>query len=129
MKQNATHIGMVTAKLINAIIKMPLDAQENLLMLVGDWSEDARRFPRRETLIDIDYSDDERSAQGFILNIGPGGACIKPGGPFPKGSPLVMLFRHPKNNQPLRKTGTVVWRDQHATGIAFTREAKDMLPQ
>ncbi|MBW2369634.1 MAG: PilZ domain-containing protein [Deltaproteobacteria bacterium] len=112
--------------LMATIKKLSESEQEYLLYVIQDWIKDKRKYPRVDYSADVVYSDDARLAQGFIVNISPGGLYIEPDSPFTVGKRLTLTFEHPKDQTQIKVAGEIVRSDQKGIGVRFYETIKNI---
>ena len=118
---NGAHPESVTNRLIEAIKKLSESQQEYLLQAVKDWINDHREFPRKDCQADVIYSDNNRLAQGIIVNISAGGIYLEPDSPFAVGRKITLTFEHPLAKKQVKVDGEIVRSDQKGIGVKFNR--------
>jgi Tfp pilus assembly protein PilZ len=117
----------VTAKLIKIIEKLSISQQEYLLEELQNWTEDNRKYPRKDCLADVVYSDNTRLAQGMIVNISAGGLYLQPDSPFAVGQLVTLSFEHPFEKQQLKVNGKIVRSDEKGIGVKFEKTIENIL--
>ena len=81
---------------------------------------DRRRSPRIPCAISMAYGiKGSGSREGWITNIGTAGALLTTQGAIPIGVELVVNFRLPLSNRPIRIVSTARWVDDTKVGVEF----------
>jgi hypothetical protein len=109
----------VTDQLIATIKKLSDSQQAYLLEAVQDWVKDNREYPRKDCQADVIYSDNNRLAQGMIINISAGGLYLQPDSPFAVGQDVTLSFEHPFAEKQVKVNGQIVRSDQKGIGVKF----------
>jgi hypothetical protein len=94
--------------------------------VIQDWIKDKRKYPRVGYSADVVYSDNMRLAQGFIVNISPGGLYIEPDSPFTVGQKLTLTFEHPNDKTQVKVEGEIVRSDKRGIGVRFFETLKNI---
>jgi len=112
---------------LNAIIQELSDSQqEYLLEVVRKWVRDQREYPRKNCQVDVIYSDNNRVAQGMIMNISDCGLYLQPDSPFAVGQDVVLTFEHPFTEKQVKVNGKIIRSDQKGIGVKFDRTMGNM---
>lgn len=109
----------ITAELIDTVHKLSAPQQKYLLEAIHDWIEDNRKYPRKDCNADVIYSDNNRLAQGTIINISAGGAYLQPDSPFSVGQDVILSFEHPFAENQVKVNGKIVRSDKKGIGVKF----------
>lgn len=107
----------ITDQLIEAIKDLSNSQQEKLLEAIHKWKKDSREYPRKDCHGDVIYSDNNRLAQGMIMNISAGGLYVQPDSPFAVGREVILSFEHPFTEKQVKVTGKIVRSDQNGFAI------------
>ena len=124
---NGTDPESITSQLIDAINKLSESQQEYLLQAVKDWINDHREYPRKECQADVIYSDNNRLAQGMIINISSCGLYLQPDSPFEVGQEITLTFEHPFAKKQLKVDGEIIRSDEKGIGVKFDRSIGSIL--
>lgn len=124
---NGTDPESVTNQLIDTIRKLSESQQEYLLQAVKDWINDNREYPRKDCQADVKYSDNNRLAQGMIVNISAGGLYLSPDSPFEVGQAITLTFEHPFAKKQLKVDGEIIRRDEKGIGVKFDQSIGSIL--
>jgi hypothetical protein len=122
-----TQPNSVTDKLIETIRKLSSSQQEYLLEVVHDWIQNHREYPRKDCHADVIYSDNNRLAQGMIVNISAGGLYLQPDSPFVVGQEVTLSFEHPFAENQVKVNGKIVRSDQKGIGVKFDQTIGNIL--
>lgn len=109
----------VTNQLIATIRRLSDSQQAYLLETIQDWISDNREYPRKDCHADVIYSDNNRLAQGMIINISAGGLYLQPDSPFAVGQDVTLSFEHPFAEKQVKVNGKIVRSDQKGIGVKF----------
>ncbi len=83
---------------------------------------DRRRSLRVPCDLPMEYQiKGERPQEGRIVKLGTAGALLTTQEPVPLEAELVLHFRLPVSNRPIRTACTVRWADEHSVGVEFSR--------
>jgi hypothetical protein len=124
---NSTHPESVTDLLIESIKKLSVSQQEYLLQAVKDWMSDNREYPRKDCQADVLYSDNNRLAQGMIINISAGGLYLQPDSPFAVGQEITLTFEHPFAKKQIKVNGEIIRSNQKGIGVKFDQTIGNIL--
>jgi hypothetical protein len=122
-----TSLNPVTEQLIETIKKLSESQQAYLLEAVQDWITDNREYPRKDCQADVIYSDNNRLAQGVIMNISAGGLYLQPDSPFAVGQEVTLSFEHPFAEKQVKVNGEIVRSDQKGIGVKFDETIGNIL--
>jgi hypothetical protein len=117
----------VTDQLIATIKKLSDSQQAYLLEAVQDWIKDSREYPRKDCQTDVIYSDNNRLAQGMIINISAGGLYLQPDSPFAVGQDVTLSFEHPFDEKQLKVNGKIVRSDEKGIGVKFDQTISNII--
>ena len=82
---------------------------------------DTRRSPRVPCDIPVEYHiKSDRPQEGRIVKLGTAGALLTTQEPVPLGTEMVLHFRLPVSNRPIRTACTVRWADERSVGVEFS---------
>ena len=102
------------------------DQKRKLLALLEEsLPRDRRRHPRKECAIAVTCAT-YRVFTDFIRNISPGGVFIETSAPCLPGDHLALMFSLPKEEEPVKVTGKIVWRAREGVGVKFTSADEDL---
>jgi Tfp pilus assembly protein PilZ len=82
---------------------------------------DRRKYERNTCLIPLTYVVQDRSYEGYILDISDHGVFIETGNAFFCGHEIIMTFIAPRNQKPLTIIGEIVWSSQNSIGVKFSQ--------
>ncbi len=122
--RNEDSISAITAKIIDIVLKMPFDHRRRLLNdLTESQGINSRKHNRKECLMNVQYSSNNRIFNGFINNISPRGAFIECAQETLQklsfGQPVTLTFDHPDQKKPIKTTGEVTRVADFGFGIRF----------
>jgi len=117
----------VIDRLMEIIKKLTDSQQEYLLEAVKNWIKDNREYPRRTCQVDVIYSDNNRLAQGMIINISANGLYLQPDSPFAVGQDVTLSFEHPFAEKQIKVDGKIVRSDQKGIGVKFETTIENVL--
>ncbi len=82
---------------------------------------DTRSSPRIPCDIPVEYHiKGDPPQEGRIIKIGTAGALLTTQEPVPLEAELVLHFRLPVSNRPIRTACTVKWADERSVGVEFS---------
>jgi uncharacterized protein (TIGR02266 family) len=112
--------GSVTARLIDLISKLPVDAQEVLLSKlqerVGIYS---RKHSRKDFVTQVDFSTEDQAYKELVKDISPGGLFIETRAPLSVGQEITLLLSFPDQERPMKILGEVVRATDDGIGVRF----------
>ena len=83
---------------------------------------DTRRSPRVSCDLPMEYQvQGAPPREGRITKLGTAGALLTTQEPVPLGAELILHFRLPVSNRPVRIACTVMWADERSVGVEFSR--------
>ena len=132
--QKDNNLSIVTAKLFRLILKLPLEDRRKLLTEVerkqpGQQSHIRRKYDRRDYLINIDYTVNDRMFNSFAVNLSASGLFIEsPKNMLPKfslGDQMILSFDHPGKQEHMKITGEIARIDKKGVGIMFDQTILD----
>jgi Tfp pilus assembly protein PilZ len=86
-----------------------------------------RRYSRKSCMISTDYVVENRSFEGFMLDINPTGAFIETSDAFTEGQQIQLAFTLPNNPDRLTVTGEILWNSKSGIGIRFRESSRKQL--
>lgn len=132
MENNVNELGRneVRAFIFEIINEMSDTEMRQLLKDLEKWQKsknEKRKYPRRSTLIDINYSSDQRRIfEDFVRNISAGGLFIETNLLSEIGQKLTMTFSHPNSGDPIKVSGKIVRVDSGGIGVKFNKLLSDL---
>ncbi len=132
MENNVNELGRneVRAFIFEIINEMSDTEMRQLLKDLEKWQKsksEKRKYPRRSTLIDINYSSDQRRIfEDFVRNISAGGLFIETNLLSEIGQKLTMTFSHPNSGEPIKVSGKIVRVDSGGIGVKFNKLLSDL---
>jgi Tfp pilus assembly protein PilZ len=96
-----------------------LQAQPNHSVNPEETEIALRRYSRKSCMISTDYVVENRTFEGFILDINPAGAFIETSDAFTEGQQIQLAFSLPNNPGRLTLTGEILWNSKLGIGIRF----------
>lgn len=79
---------------------------------VGSSDADRRRSERTAFVVRVDYGTVDAFFSEFTSDVNEGGLFIETESPQPPGTAVVLQFRIPGSDQPIKVRGRVVWTSQ-----------------
>ena len=119
-----SNISAITARLFGLILKMPIEERRKLMEdLEARQGAQQRQFSRKDYFMSVQSVVNERLYDGFIKNISPAGIFIEIAHEDVKsirvGDPIILTFKHPDSQKPLKITGEVVRMEEGGIGVSF----------
>ena len=119
-REPQTNIAVITARLFELILDMPLEERRALLSELDDKRLKGRRkFHRKYYFMDVDVGTARGVFKGFIQNISSDGALIDTDESLVVGQDIVMAFGLPDNKGPIKIKGEVMRILPQAVGVRF----------
>lgn len=110
----------VTARLIDLISRLPVNAQEVLLSKlekkIGTYS---REDVRKPYVSEVDFSTGDQAYKELIKDISPGGLFIETRAPLAVGQQITLLLSFPERERPMKILGEVVRATNEGIGVRF----------
>ena len=121
-----TNIAVITARLIEMILDMPLKDRLDLLSELDDKRLRGRRkFHRKDYFMDVDVATARGVFKGFIKNVSPDGALIDTNESLAVGQNLILAFALPDSEGPVKISGEVARVLPRAVGVRFNSAIDD----
>lgn len=112
--------GSITARLVDLISDMPIQAQKILLTeLEEKLRSNERKHPRKPYLKEVEYATEDRVYQEFIQDISPSGLFIETRSPLAAGQEITLILSLPNHERPIKIIGEVVRVTQEGIGVKF----------
>jgi uncharacterized protein (TIGR02266 family) len=116
----STGNGSITARLIDVISNMPMQAQKILLTRLEEkLGMNKRRHPRKPFLKAVEFATEDRGYQEFIQDISPGGLFIETRSSIAVGEEITLVLSLPDQERPIRIIGEVVRVTEQGIGVKF----------
>ena len=117
---NELNISVVTARLFEIILDMPLQDRRTLLKdLEAKHSHGRRKFARKPYFMPVDFATPDRAFNGFIQNISSGGLLVETRETLSVGQQITLSFMRPKSRDYVRVGGEIVRKVPDGFGIKF----------
>ncbi len=102
------NISVITAKLFDLILKMPvLERQALLEELEEKVHKGRRKAPREKYFKDVDFATKDRVFRGFIQNISADGVLIETSESLSIGQEITLAFELPNTNEHVKIVGKI----------------------
>jgi Tfp pilus assembly protein PilZ len=112
--------GSITARLVDLISNMPMQAQKMLLTTLEEkLGMDKRKQPRKPYLKAVEFATEDRVYQEFIQDISPGGLFIETRSPLTVGEEITLILSLSNQWRPIKIIGEVVRATQQGIGVKF----------
>lgn len=105
--------------LLNQLEKMPFGEPPARTVSLDDEESSMRGHRRKRCLISVTYSTKEQSFKDYILDISTVGVFIETDRSFSVGQDMVMTFKLPNYQQPMKLDATVAWIGNKGIGVKF----------
>ena len=124
-----TNISVVTTRLINILLAMPMFERLELLEYLEEKlkHKNRRKYPRGNYLTGVEIYTDNISAVGTIKNLGPDGLLIATKTLFHIGDEVVVTFRLPNSEDLIQISAKIVRKSSEGVGIKFKMPILDFL--
>jgi Tfp pilus assembly protein PilZ len=110
----------VYEQLVGIIKNISEDKQLKILELLKQWDEQGHRdHNRKECLIAVDYSSQDRFFRDFIQNISAGGVFIETREAFSAGQEIGLTFSIPNSQIPFRISGEITRTSSNGVAVKF----------
>ena len=110
--------------LLEELEKLPADEMSVKTVSLDEDEASMRGYTRKSCLIKIDFSFENNTFKGHILDISPVGVFIETGEPLPVGAKIKVSFSLPKHPKPLSIACDVAWIGQNGIGVKFNKLTK-----
>ena len=110
--------------LLEELEKLPVDEMPVRTVSLDENEVSMRGYTRKACLISIDFSFQNSSFKGHILDISPVGVFIETGESLPVGEKIKVAFSLPNHKKPLTLTCIVAWIGQNGIGVKFKKLTK-----
>jgi len=112
--------GSVTARLIDLISRLPVNAQEVLLKKLEEKTGiHKRKHPRKPYVSQVDFSTGDQAYKELIQDISPGGLFIQTSAPLAVGQEITLLLSFQDQARPMKILGEVVRATDQGIGVRF----------
>ena len=104
------------------LLKLILNMSEREQLLLLEYAKsiiDERTLPRNLCLIPVNYTLEERTYDGLILDINSYGAYINTNEPFPIGKEINLSFFNPFSHKDMDLAGKIIWSSTNGIGVTF----------
>lgn len=127
-------LALVTSKLYGIIDKMSLEERRSLLTELerhekGEKSSFRRKHPRKNYLINVDYTVGNRLYNGLAINFSASGMYIETAKSllpkFHRGNQLILTFVHPESKDNIKISGEIARIDSKGIGVKFDQNIID----
>jgi uncharacterized protein (TIGR02266 family) len=105
--------------LLSQLEKMPFSEPVSQTLSLDDEESSMRGHRRKRCLIRVTYSTREQSFQDYILDISAVGVFIETDHPFSVGQDMILTFKLPNYQQPLKLDAAVAWIGNKGIGVKF----------
>jgi hypothetical protein len=109
------------------LLMLALDMSKTQQKAVLDFAQnvlDKRRECRKDCLVPIRYTVDNKNYTGFILDLNRSGAYIETDQYFLSGQYLYLNFVNPFSGKKIRAISEIVWSRPDAMGVKFNSLSK-----
>ncbi len=110
--------------LLEELEKLPADEMSVKTVSLDEDEVSMRGYIRKKCLISIDFSFQNNSYKGYVLDISPVGVFIETSEPIPVGTEIKISFLLPTHKKPLALVCMVAWIGQNGIGVAFKKLTK-----
>ena len=123
-------------QILAVVDRMPKEMQIKLLKFLqtrlprrirGNLVVEKRGDFRRDCLVSLEYRIDERTFEGFILDISAFGVFIESDQPFPVDKLVHLSFSLPGYPEQLNLVGKIVWSGSQGFGVKFDALARGQM--
>ncbi len=105
--------------LLEEIEKVPLEEMPVKTVSLDEEEASMRGHFRKPCLISVNYSIQDNSFKGRILDISPVGVFIETSESFPAEQEMKLTFSLPNYSKPLNLNGIIAWIGQNGIGVKF----------
>ena len=106
------------SRLLRLILNMS-EREQLILLQYAKSIVDERTLARNLCLIPANYTLEERTYNGLILDINSLGAYIDTSESFPIGKEINLSFFNPFSHKNMELDGKVIWSSTHGIGVRF----------
>ena len=112
--------GSVTARLIDLISRLPVNAQEILLKKLEEKTGIyKRKHPRKPYVSQVDFSTGDQAFKELVQDISPGGLFIETSAPLAVGQEITLLLSLQDHARPMKILGEIVRATDQGIGVRF----------
>jgi Tfp pilus assembly protein PilZ len=102
------NISVITARLFEMILQMPIIERQNLLKQLEETQEKGKRkAPREKYFKDVDFATKDRVFRGFIHDISADGVLIQTSESLAVGQDITLAFELPHSNEHIKVRGKI----------------------
>jgi len=110
----------ITARLIDLVSKLPLNAQKILLAKLEEKTGIySRKHVRKPYISEVDFSNGDQAYKELVQDISPGGLFIETRAPLGVGQEITLLLSFPDRERPMKILGEVVRATDQGIGVKF----------
>jgi len=103
------NISVLTARLFQLILEMPVIERQNLLSELEERRQGGKRnSPRKKCFQNVDFAASDRAFRGFILDISADGVRIDSSESLAVGQDIMLTFELPQTDEHVKIRGTIV---------------------
>ena len=110
--------------LLEELEKLPVDEMPVRTVSLDENEVSMRGYTRKACLINVDFSFQNSSLKGHILDISPVGVFIETVESLPVGENIKVTFSLPNHPKPLALTCNIAWIGQNGIGVKFNKLTK-----
>ena len=110
--------------LLEDLEKLPADEMSVRTVSLDEDEGSMRGYTRKTCLIKVDFSFQNDSLKGYILDISPVGVFIETNESLPVGAKIKVSFSLPNHIKPLSIACMVAWIGQNGIGVEFNKLTK-----
>ena len=102
------NIPVITARLFELILKMPVIDRQNLLRELEEKQQGNRKAHREKYFKDVDFATTDRAFRGFIYDISASGVMIQTSEAVSVGQEVTLAFEPPHAEKHVKIKGKIV---------------------
>lgn len=124
-----TNIAVVTTRLINILLEMPMAERLALLESLEEKRKhkDKRKYPRGIYSASVEIHRDDASAKGMIQNLSPEGLLVATKTDFEVGDNVSLTFKLPNSEDLIQIAASIVRKSPGGIGVQFKMPILDFL--
>lgn len=110
----------ITARLVDLVSNMPIEAQKILLKKLEDrLGKNKRQRARKPYSREVDFAVEDQVYQEFIQDISAGGLFIQTRAPLTAGQEIKLVLSLPNHDRRIKIVGEVVRATEMGIGVKF----------
>lgn len=123
------NISVVTARIIELVLAMPIDERRTLLKYLEEKQIAGRRkYARRTYFMEVNFATPNRASSGYIQNISSDGLFVETKEPLSVGQRITLSFKLPNSDEHIKINGEIVRVSLQGIGVKLGMNLDDTEP-